>query len=346
MDFVKFALQRLLRMVLCLVAVSVLTFTLLQLAPGNFADINSATSGSTGMDTGSTEQIGQQFNSRYGADVPVVQQYLIFMKGAVTWDMGPSYKYPNRTVEDMIAQGFPVSATLAVLAVILALALSIPIGVIAALRHRKLADTGTMFVITLGHALPSYLSAVFLIIVFAGWLQVLPAGGWEGPQNMILPVLAMGLGPLAVLSRYVRSAMLDTLSEEYVTAAYAKGGKPSTVVIGHVLRNSLIPLITVSGPMLAGLMTGTLFIETMFRIPGLGLMFTQAAASRDMPLLMGSTLFFAIILMVTNLLVDLVYGLIDPRIRAESGRRLRVSKDSRGPSEKAQDSVTVASNLG
>lgn len=322
MAFIWYALRRLARMVVSLIAVSLLTFVLLQLAPGNFADINAASTGSTGMSTSQVETVAGEFSGRYGDDVPAWQQYLIFMRGALTWDMGPSYKYPNRTVEDLIAQGFPVSATLAVLAVALALIISIPIGMMAALRHRRLADTGSMFLVTLGHALPSYLSATFLILFFAGLLQVLPAGGWSGPQNLVLPVLALAIGPLAVLARYVRSSMLDTLAEPYVTAALAKGGRQGTVVVTHVLRNSLIPLITVSGPMLAGLLTGTLFIETIFRIPGLGLMFTQAAASRDMPLLMGSSLFFAIILMATNLVVDLVYGLLDPRIRFDSGRRL------------------------
>jgi peptide/nickel transport system permease protein len=137
---------------------------------------------------------------------------------------------------------------------------------------------------------------------------------------MIMPVLALALGPVAVLARYVRSSMLETLREEYVTAAFAKGGPYSTVVIRHALRNSLIPLVTVVGPLLAGLMTGTVFVETLFRIPGLGLYFTQAAASRDMPLLMGTTLFFALILMVVNLIVDLIYGALDPRIRVEAAR--------------------------
>ena len=238
------------------------------------------------------------------------------------------------------------------LATLLALAIAIPVGVLAALRQRSLWDTGSMFVLTLGHALPSYLTGVFLVLIFAGWLRVLPAAGWSGPEHMVLPVIALAVGPLAVLARYVRSSMLETLREEYVTAALAKGGRFSVVVRKHVLRNSLVPLVTVCGPMLASLMTGTVFIETMFRIPGLGLAFTQAATSRDMPLLMGTTLFFAIILMATNLVVDLVYGLLDPRVRAESGRKLRGSRIRRNAaitdpeSDEGQGGRTVVKSMG
>lgn len=331
MEFVRFATKRVVRMLLSLLVISLLTFALLQLAPGSFADIQRATSGATGMAGNSVNEIAGQFQSRYGADVPAWKQYLIFMKGAVTFDMGPSYKYPAQSVQSIISRGFPVSATLAVLAVFLALAVAIPLGVFTSVRQGRLGDSLPMFVVTLGHALPNYLTATFLVVIFAGLLPILPASGWSGPQDMVLPVIALALGPLAVLTRYVRSSMLDTLGEEYVTAAVARGGSRATVLRTHVLRNSLIPLITVSGPLLAALMTGTMFIETMFRIPGLGLTFTQAAASRDMPLLMGTTLFFAIILMITNLIVDLIYGLLDPRIRAESGRKRHVSKRGRSP---------------
>ena len=320
---ITFVARRLVRMILCLIVVSILAFTLLQLAPGDFADIQRATSGSTGMAGADMQSVAGEFASRYGDDVPAWKQYLIFMRGALTWNLGPSYRYPAQNVEDLIAQGFPISATLAVLAVLLALAIAIPVGTLAALRQKSLWDTGSMFVLTLGHALPNYLTGVFLVLIFSGALRILPAAGWSGPQNLVLPVIALAVGPLAVLARYVRSAMLETLREEYVTAALAKGGRYHVVIIKHVLRNSLVPLITVSGPMLAALMTGTVFIETLFRIPGLGLAFVQAATSRDMPLLMGTTLFFAAILMVTNLIVDLLYGLLDPRVRAESGRKPR-----------------------
>lgn len=311
--------KRVARLVLSLLAVSVLTFTLLQLAPGNFADLQRVNSGATNFGGVGTEALAGELASRYGDDVPIWKQYFIFMKGAVVWDFGPSYKYASRDVQDIIAEAFPVSATLALIAVVLALLIAVPIGVFTALRHNSKTDHGTMFLVTLGHALPSYLTAAFLILLFSATLKWLPSGGWSGPANLILPVLALSLGPAAVLARYVRSSMLETLREEYVTAALAKGGPRRTVIVRHVLRNSLIPLVTVVGPLLAALMTGTVFVEALLRIPGLGLYFANAAASRDMPLLMGTALFFALILMVTNLVVDLLYGVLDPRIRAEGG---------------------------
>lgn len=342
MGLVTFVGMRVVRLVLSLIVVSILTFTLLQLAPGNFADLQRVTSGATNLGGTGTEQMVGEITRRYGEDVPVWRQYLIFMKGAVTWDFGPSYKYANRTVEDIIGQAFPVSATLAVVSVIVALLIALPIGVIAALRQNSIADYGTMFVVTLGHALPSYLTAAFLIVLFTATLHWLPSSGWDGPSNMIMPVLALSLGPAAVLARYVRSSMLETLREEYVTAALAKGGPQRTVVVRHALRNSLIPLVTVVGPLLASLMTGTVFVEALFRIPGLGLYFAAAAASRDMPLLMGSALFFALILMVTNTIVDLIYGFLDPRIRSGEGGWARSRPNSmagspRGPEDRGDE---------
>jgi peptide/nickel transport system permease protein len=327
--FVMYLAKRVIRLILSLVAVSIITFTLLQLAPGNFADIARVASGATNIGGAGTEQMVGELQARYGEQVPVWKQYLIFMKGAVTWDFGPSYKYATLDVQEIIAQAFPVSATLAVIAVILALLIAVPVGVFAALRQNSLGDAGTMFVVTLGHALPSYLTAAFLVLLFTATLHVLPSSGWDGPQNMVMPVLALALGPAAVLARYVRSSMLETLREEYGTAALAKGGPQRIVIVRHALRNSLIPLVTVVGPLLAALMTGTVFVEALFRIPGLGLYFAAAAASRDMPLLMGTALFFALILMVTNLVVDLIYGVLDPRIRNEGGwGRSQPRKDS------------------
>lgn len=195
---ITFVARRLVRMILCLIVVSILAFTLLQLAPGDFADIQRATSGSTGMAGADMQSVAGEFASRYGDDVPAWKQYLIFMRGALTWNLGPSYRYPAQNVEDLIAQGFPISATLAVLAVLVALAIAIPVGTLAALRQKSLWDTGSMFILTLGHALPNYLTGVFLVLIFSGALRILPAAGWSGPQNLVLPVIALAVGPLAV----------------------------------------------------------------------------------------------------------------------------------------------------
>lgn len=319
MGFAKYVGFRIIRLVLSLIAVSIITFGLLQLAPGSFADISRVTSGATSIGATGTEAMVAETQNRYGSDVPVWKQYLTFMKGVVTWDIGPSYRYAGQSVQSIISSAFPVSASLALIAVAVALLIAVPAGVIAALRQNSPTDHGVMLAVTLGHALPNYLIAAFLILVFTAKLGWLPSSGWATPQNLILPVAALALGPAAVLARYVRSSMLETLREEYVTAALAKGGPEAVVIVRHALRNSLIPLITVTGPQLAALMTGTVFVEALFRIPGLGYYAATAAASRDMPLLMATVLFFAVIIMLMNLLVDLVYGLIDPRIRTQGG---------------------------
>ena len=245
------------------------------------------------------------------------QQYLGFMVGVITWDIGTSFKYPNRTVDEIIGDAFPVSALLALLAVSLSMLVGIPIGVVAALRQNRSADHLPMFILTLWYSIPGYLAAIFLLLLFTATLHILPSSGWRSPEHVVMPVLALALAPAAVTARYVRSSVIETLGEDYVIAAAAKGGPPHTVIVRHVLRNSLIPLVTVIGPLLGVLMTGTVFVEVIFQIPGLGRYFVEAAKVRDMPLLMGTALFFAFIIMVMNLIVDLLYGLLDPRIRSQ-----------------------------
>ena len=318
---IRYLLGRIARIVLSLVAVSIITFGLLQLVPGSFAELQEMQIGS-GL--GDTAGVQTDFQQRYGEEIPAWQQYLIFMKGALTGDMGPSYRYPQLTVEEIILAAFPVSLTLAFASIILTLLISIPVGVLAAVKKDTAVDHGSMFTLTSATALPGYLMALVLVLIFAAWLDLLPTGGWSGPENMIIPVLALAVQPTATLARYVRSSVLEELREEYVVAAYAKGGARTTVLGRHVLRNSMIPLVTVVGPQFANLATGTVFIEALMGIPGLGMYFTVAARSRDMPLLMGTTLFFALLIMVLNLVVDMTYGLLDPRIRHErsnAGRR-------------------------
>lgn len=319
MKIVMFVGRRLVRLVLCLFAVSLLTFGLLHLAPGDFAGIQEAGGGNVSLAQQATSETRSELSDRYGAEVPIWEQYTTFMAGALTGDMGPSYRYPNRTVEEIIASAFPISAALAVTATLVAVGVALPIGIVAAVRRRTILDTGTMFVATIGNGLPNYLAGLVLVLIFGVALGVLPLYGWQGPEHMVLPTLALAIAPIGVLARYVRSSMLENLRQEYVVTARAKGGRESAVLIGHVLRNSLMPLVTVVGPMFASLATGTIFVEQIFGIPGLGHYFTQAAVSRDMPLLMGTTLFFAALLMVMNLLVDLSYAAVDPRVRADLG---------------------------
>lgn len=337
MKIVLFIGRRLVRLALSLLVVSLLTFGLLQLAPGDFASIQSVGGGNVGLAQEASAGTQQELDTRYGTDVPVWQQYTNFMIGAVTGDMGPSYRYPHLSIEQIIAQGFPISGLLAVSATLVAVGVAIPIGILAAVRRRTILDSGTMFIATLGNGLPNYLAGLVLVLIFGVGLGVLPIYGWDGPQHMVLPTLALAIAPIAILARHVRSSMLENLRQEYVVTARSKGGPESVVLTKHVLRNSLMPLVTVVGPMFASLATGTIFVEQIFGIPGLGHYFTEAAVSRDMPLLMGSTLFFAALLMIMNLLVDLSYAALDPRVRADlglasEGPRRRDTDDDRGGS--------------
>lgn len=337
MKIVMFVGRRLVRLVLCMFAVSLLTFGLLQLAPGDFSGIQAAGGGDVSLAQQATSETRSELSDRYGAEVPVWEQYTTFMTGALTGDMGPSYRYPHRTVEEIIASAFPISAALAVTATLVAVGVALPIGILAAVRRRTILDTGTMFVATIGNGLPNYLAGLVLVLIFGVVLGVLPLYGWQGPEHMVLPTLALAIAPIGLLARYVRSSMLENLRQEYVVTARAKGGRESAVLVGHVLRNSLMPLVTVVGPMFASLATGTIFVEQIFGIPGLGHYFTQAAVSRDMPLLMGTTLFFAALLMVMNLLVDLSYAAVDPRVRADLG----LAAEGPRRQDAAEDSVAV-----
>jgi ABC-type dipeptide/oligopeptide/nickel transport system permease component len=294
---------------------------MLEAVPGSFKDISQMNLGSGLGGDSSITSSGSGSAGPQAWDV-----YFRLMKGFFTWDMPYTYQYPQMTVNDIIERGFPVSLTLAVLATLLTLAIAIPLGMLAAARKGRFLDHGPMFTLTALSSLPGYLAAVILILIFSSLLGLLPTGGWTGPKDMIIPVIALALHPTAILARYVRSSILQELRSEYVIAAYAKGASPMTAMTRHVLRNSLIPLVTVVGPMFANLATGTVFIEALMGIPGLGLYFTVAARTRDMPLLLGATMFFAVLLMVMNLLVDLSYRILDPRIRGRDhprqGRKL------------------------
>ncbi|WP_345528690.1 ABC transporter permease [Nocardioides endophyticus] len=326
-----FLLRRLIRLVLSLLVVSALTFGLLSLAPGSFAGIQAAGAGSTGLASGRSVDLTSQVQQRFGEDLPVWQQYKNWLGPALHGDFGYSYKYPESTVGELIVAKLPTSLALALIAVVLALMIAIPMGILAAARRNSPWDHGSMFVLTAATAFPTYLAGILLVLIFSSWLHWLPTGGWSGPRYAILPIIALTIAPAGVMARYVRSSVLEVLREEYVVAAFAKGGSRRIVMRRHVLRNALMPLVTVVGPLLTGLVVGTIFIETIFGVPGIGGLFTEAAQVRDMPLLMGTTLVFALMLMLVNLLVDLSYAVIDPRTRTGLGLSTEPAERTSGP---------------
>jgi peptide/nickel transport system permease protein len=304
-------------MVIALVFVSLLTFILMHMAPGNFLDAKRISSGDVSGDEQASVDVIAEMEKRYGLDKPLYIQYLTYMKGMATWDMGPSFQFPQMDIQEIIAKAFPVSLTLALFSVALSIIIAVPLGILAAVKQNTVWDYCSMFLSMIGNSIPAYVLAVFLILFFSLKLHWLPTAGWTEPKHVIMPVLALGLGSVGGIARYMRTSMVEALRQDYIAAAWAKGGSFTRVVLGHALRNSLIPLITVVGPQLARLMVGTVFIESMFRVPGLGSYFTLAANTRDFPLLMTSSVFFAFVIMMMNLVVDLMYGFLDPRIRFE-----------------------------
>jgi ABC-type dipeptide/oligopeptide/nickel transport system permease component len=304
-------------MIVAFFAVSLVTYFLMKAAPGSFLQMNQYVGGINAAvsEFGVSKEVIQSLVNQYHLNDPWYVQYWSYVWSFITLNLGTSFEYPGASTLQLIEQTFPVSIGLAVAAVSLGTILSILFGIVSAVRSNTWVDSTTMFVAILGTAIPSYVVAVFLMLVFGVWFRVLPVIGYKGPQYYILPVLSLAIPMVGSMSRYMRNSLIESLHSEYIVTVYAKGGGMKQVVFGHALRNSLLPLITVVGPHLASLMMGTVFIENMFGLPGMGHIFTSAASQRDYPLIMDSTLLYSVVIMGMNLLVDLVYGLLDPRIR-------------------------------
>lgn len=306
---IQYIIRRVLWTIPVLWLVATVTFFLMHSAPGSPWDAKS-TQGRQ-LDPA----LEESFNRQYGLDKPLFEQYLTYLGNAVTLDFGDSYKQRGKPVVEVIGQGFPYSARVGVLALGVAVAIGIPVGIFAALRHNTVADYVSLFVTTVSYTLPDFVIAIFLLIVFAvnlGWFPIL----FTDWRSYILPALALGTGSAAYIARLTRSSVLESLREDHVTTARAKGLPHRTVIARHVVRNSLIPVLTVIGPAFAGLITGTIIIERVFGVPGMGRLFIDSITSRDYPVIMGVTLFYAFIIVMSNLVVDIAYGLVDPRIRA------------------------------
>lgn len=320
-----FILRRLGQILLSLVVILIITFYLMHAAPGDFFNIERlANQQITGARLSQFEEKSPTlmlWEERYGENTPVWRQILTYVRHAAVLDFGPSFRYPDTTLQELMAAAFPRTFILAFLPMSLALLIGIPMGVLAAVYRNTWIDRVTMFISVLGICIPSYVIALLAIVLFAVTLQWLPTSGWGSWEHVVLPVLAMMFQPVASIARYVRASLAKELNEDYVRTVFAKGGGRNRAIFRHALRNSLIPLLTISGPQFAFLMVSTAFIETVFNIPGLGKLFVAAAGTRDYPMIITSTLFFGFLIMVMNLLVDIGYALIDPRIRASYQKR-------------------------
>jgi len=254
-------------------------------------------------------------NRKFGLDKPWYVQYGKYVKDVATLDLGPSLVLRNQDVNDIVKEHFPVSAQLGGLAMLLAIIVGIPIGIMSALRANKLTDYIAMLFANLGFAIPSFLVATLLIYEFAAQLRWFPTNGWDTASSKVLPVIALSLGPMTYFARIVRGQMLETLQQDYVRTAKAKGLRWKRVVVVHVLRNSLIPAVTAAGPLLGFLVTGSFIIENIFAIPGIGRYYVISVSGRDYSTVMGITVLLAILVIVANMIVDILYGFLDPRTR-------------------------------
>lgn len=252
---------------------------------------------------------------RYKLNDPLYKQYGDYLCNLVQGDLGPSFKYPGRSVNDIIKDGFPVSFKLGIEAILIAIIIGIPAGILAGVKKDKWQDRAVNFFTTLGVAVPSFVVAALLIYVLSTKLHLLPAAMWNGWRYEIMPALALSGMPMSFIARLTRSSMLDILSQDYIKTARAKGLSWNKVLIKHALPNSLIPVVTYLGPMTASILTGSFVIETIFAIPGLGQYFVTSIYNRDYTVILGVTIFYSVIVIVLNMVVDLLYPLLDPRIK-------------------------------
>jgi oligopeptide transport system permease protein len=259
-------------------------------------------------------EVLKNINARYHLDDPLWKQYTDYMGNILKFDFGPSFKYQDRTVNKIIADGFPVSLELGTLAVLLAVVLGIPAGIIAARRHNRFLDYLVMSSSTLGISIPSFILASLLIYFFAFKIKLFPAAMWNGFSYMILPSISLAALPMAVIARLTRSSMLEVLSQDFIRTARAKGVGPGLLIYRHALKNSLIPVVTYVGPMAAGVLTGSFVVESIFNIPGLGRHFVTSIYNRDYTVILGITIFYSALIVFFNFLVDIAYILLDPRI--------------------------------
>jgi oligopeptide transport system permease protein len=300
----RFIVRRILWLIPVLLFVSMITFTIMHLTPGGPWD----------KDKPPSAQATANLNARYNLDKPAWQQYLLYMGNLLHGDLGPSYTYQDRSVTQIILGGLPNTASLGIFAALLAIVVGVPLGVIAASRQNSAVDYVALAFGTIFASVPSFVLGFIMIIIFALSLHMVPTGGWGKPENYVLPVLTLGLNQAALLTRITRASVLDVSRQDFMRTARAKGLREFVLVRRHLLKNALIPVVTVIGPVLAFLIVGSLVVESIFSVPGIGRLLVQGISQRDYSLIMGTTLVYAFVIAMLNLIVDVMYGFIDPRI--------------------------------
>lgn len=323
-----YLVRRLLWILPVLLAITLITFVLMRLVPGGPWDQQKQLAPS----------VVENLNRRYNLDKPGWQQFLLFLAGAVRGDLGVSYSNQDRAVTSIILEGLPITATLGVLGVVIAFTVGVTLGSIAALNQNSAVDYATLTFATVGASVPSIVAGILLIIFFSLGLHWFPTGGWQSPlpawdallsgrfdevgpagwgflSRAFMPALALAFTPAALLARITRSSVLEVVRQDYIRTARAKGLRELLIVVRHIMKNALIPVITLTGPITADLITGSFVVESIFGIPGIGRNFVQGVGARDYSLILGSVLFYTLIIVIANLVVDILYAVVDPRIR-------------------------------
>ena len=306
----RYTVRRLLQGLLTVWFIATATFIAMHMAPGDPLLNNKAT----------TAAIRANLQQKYGLDKPVTTQYLVYLNNMIHGDFGISYAQQNRSVNDIIGEGFPVSASLGLLALLFATVGGVLFGTLSALYSNKVPDIVIMFLVILGVSVPSFVFATLGQVALVkineiSGVSLLPVAGWGTLRHMLLPALVLGLGTMALLARLMRSTMLEVVNADYIRTARAKGLSPTRVVVHHQIRNAVLPVITVLGPQIATITTGGFVAESVFSIPGLGRAFVQSVQQSDYTVIMGTTVFFGGFLVFMVIAVDLLYGVVDPRVR-------------------------------
>ncbi len=302
----RFILIRLVGLIFVLLALSIITFTLMHGTPGG-----PWTYGERPF----TDEQMVALKARYGLDKPVWQQYLIWLGGVVKLDFGTSFDHPDETVTGLIRRAWPTTLHLGVMALLLAFGVGIPLGIAAALKQNTWIDYLATLTSILGFVTPHFVWGIFFILIFSLTLKWLPTGGWDEPKQWIMPVVAYSLAPIAYIARFTRASVIEVVHSDYIRTARAKGLSERAVVWRHAMKNALIPLLTVFAPLIPDLITGSIFIEAIFRIPGLGRYWVTSTLERDYPMIIGLVMLWAALISITYLITDVLYVLVDPRVQ-------------------------------
>ena len=303
-----YLIRRVLWLIPTLLAMALVTFLVMHATPGSPLEPEG---GNNPLSPAEQKNLA----AKYGLDRPLWEQFGLFLLNVLRGDFGNSYVYKTRTVAEILWDAFPVSLRLGAMALVIATCLGVGLGVLAAVHQNGLWDYISVTTAMVSVSIPNFVMAVFLILLFSFLVPVFPTGGWGGPRDWVLPTVTLALAPMAIIARYTRSSMLEVIRSDYIRTARAKGLAETAVISKHVLKNAFIPVLTLLGPLFAAVGTGSFFVESILRVPGMGRFFVISMTGRDYPMIMAVVLCYGVFLAVMNLIVDLLYGVLDPRIR-------------------------------